>query len=84
MVPTTWLFWHSGLATPLGPTKMNRLRTLQRAANLNLTVSTIEPDDYLVLTPDGNHYGWVALLPYRCPVIERMGWTRRPRVKASF
>ena len=61
-----------GLATPLGPTKMNRLRTLEREANLNLTICTIEPDDYLVLTPKGNHFNWVAFLSYRRPVIERM------------
>jgi len=61
-----------GIAKPLGPPEMNRLRTYQRENNLNLTVCTINPDDYLVLTPNGNHYGWIAFPHYRRRVIKRM------------
>jgi hypothetical protein len=39
---------------------------------VKVTFCTIGPDDYLVLSPDGNHYGWINLHRYRRPVVARM------------
>lgn len=61
-----------GLPSPIGPLGMGRLRAFQLENNLNLTVCTIDPDDYLVLAPSGHHFGWMALQNYRKSVIERM------------
>ncbi len=61
-----------GLAKPLGRNEMNRLQARQRENDVKVTFCTIGPDDYLVLAPDGNHYGWMNLLRYRRPVVERM------------
>lgn len=61
------------VAKPLGPNAMNRLQTLQRECDFTVTVCAIGPDDYLVLSPDGNHYGgWIIFPRYRRPVIEQM------------
>ena len=61
-----------GLGKPLGRTELNRLQTRQRESDLKVTVCTIGPDDYLVLSPDGHHFDWINFLRYRRPVIERM------------
>jgi len=60
------------ISNPFNPTKMKRLKRLQREYGLDLTVYTIEPGDYLVLTPMGNHYDWVCFPKYRRPVVDRM------------
>ncbi len=61
-----------GLAKPLGQAGMNRFQARQRESETKVTFCTIGPDDYLVLSPDGNHYGWINFLRYRRPVIEHM------------
>lgn len=61
-----------GLAKPQGRNGMNRLHALQRENDVKVTFCTIGPDDYLVLSPDGNHYGWINLHRYRRPVVARM------------
>jgi hypothetical protein len=61
-----------GNGAPLNEARMECLRQHQREHDLDLNVITIAPDDYLVLTPDASHYGWICFPEYCRPVIERM------------
>lgn len=61
-----------GMAAPLGPTRMKLLRQHESENDLRLTVTPIEPTDYLVLTPDGFHCNWFIRPELRLLVVARM------------
>lgn len=61
-----------GAGRPLGPKEMEGLRRLQRENDLKLEILEVEPNEHLVLTPDGQHFPWVVFPSYRQAAVERM------------
>jgi hypothetical protein len=56
----------------LGPNEIGKVREIQSEGTLRMHIHTIEPNEYLVMTPNGGLYGWLALEAYRRQVVERM------------